>query len=117
MMPDSTVTVVAPPVAIPWYKSAVLRGLIAIVVAQLITKAQARYHINFSVFGLDTNSIVDWVMNSISGLAVAYAVHGRVTKANPQITSTQTKADAINEVTTKVTITDPTAVKSQGEQS
>lgn len=70
---------------IPWYKSAVLRGLLVIVVTQGIARAQALWKIDVTVFGLDVNSIVSWLMDLISAGAAAYAAHGRIIKPTPPI--------------------------------
>lgn len=91
-------------VALPWYKSRILRGLLTIVVTQLIAKITAQYHINFAILGLDINSIVEWLMNLISAGAVAYATHARVAPSvpiPPVITLTKASADAKNQEPTK----------------
>lgn len=82
--------------AIPWYKSAVLRGLLIAVSTQVIDKVQAHYHMNLSIFGLDAQDIADWVLDVISAAAAAYAVHGRVSKPAPTVTLTKAAADAVN---------------------
>jgi hypothetical protein len=82
--------------AIPWYRSHILQGILTVVVTQLIAKITALWHINFALFGLDVNSIVEWLMNIISAAAVAYATHARATKPIPPITFTQTGADKAN---------------------
>lgn len=85
------------PVAIPWYKSAVLKGILIAVITQLIDKIQIHYHMNLSLFGLNPQDIADWAMDAISAAAMGYAVHGRVTKPAPVVTLTKAKAEAINE--------------------
>jgi hypothetical protein len=84
------------PVAIPWYKSAVLRGILIAVLTQVLDKIQIRYHMNLSLFGLNAQDIADWVMDGISGAAITYAAHARVVKPSPVVTTTKAKADAIN---------------------
>jgi hypothetical protein len=84
------------PVAIPWYKSAVLRGILIAVLTQVLDKVQIRYHMNLSVFGLNAQDVADWAMDAITAAAVGYAAHGRVTKPSPVVTLTKAKADTIN---------------------
>jgi len=84
------------PVAIPWYKSAVLKGIIIAVLTQVLDKIQIRYHMNLSVFGLDAQVIADWAMDAISAAAMGYAAHARVVKPSPVVTLTKAKADAVN---------------------
>ncbi len=84
-----------PPAAMPWYKSTVLRGVLTIVVTQIVSHAQAQYHFDTQLLGLGVNDIVSWVMDLIS--ALAYMTHGRVTqKSAPTITASQSTADQIN---------------------
>ena len=86
-----------PPAAMPWYRSTVLRGVLTILVTQILSKVQAQYHIDSSVLGLNVTDMVSWLMDLISAGALAYMTHGRVTqKATPTITGTQSGADAIN---------------------
>lgn len=94
IMPDPITN--AAPVAIPWYKSHILQGILTVVVTQLIAKVTSLYHIDFAVLGLDVNSIVEWLMNIISAAAVAYATHARVTKPIPLVTLTKIGADKVN---------------------
>lgn len=78
------------PTAIPWYKSAVLRGLIVIVITQTLT----HFKLVSQFTSTDIGSFVDGLLSVISYLAAAYAAYSRVSKPNPTITSTQAKADA-----------------------
>lgn len=84
------------PAAIPWYRSAVLRGILTIIVTQLISRITAQYHIDASLFGLNIADVVNWLMDAISAGAAAYAVHGRVAKPVPPVTLTKTDADKAN---------------------
>jgi hypothetical protein len=84
------------PAAIPWYKSAVLRGILVAVVTQIIGKVQAKYHIDVTTFGLNINDLVGWLMDLISAAAAAYAFHGRLVKPLPDITLTKAAAVAVN---------------------
>lgn len=85
------------PVAIPWYKSTVLRGILTIIVTQIVGKLQTQYHFDTTVAGLGVNDIVSWVMDGISAGALAYMTHGRVTqRAAPAIVGTKSTADQIN---------------------
>ena len=84
------------PDSIPWYKSAVLRGILIAVASQIIDKVQKQYHMDLSVFGLNPQSIADAALDLISAAAAAYAIHGRVAKPNPPVTLTKAGADAAN---------------------
>lgn len=84
------------PAAIPWYKSTVLRGVLTIVVTQIVNYLQGHFHIDAQVLGLSVNDVVGWMMDVISAGALAYMTHGRITqKAAPAITATQSKADQV----------------------
>jgi hypothetical protein len=87
-------TPVAP--AIPWYKSPVLQGLVAIVISQAIAKAQAKWGLNLSAYGIDASGATQWTMNLISVAAVAYATHSHVTSPPAIVTLTKARADTIN---------------------
>ena len=82
--------------AIPWYKSAILRGILIAVVTQVIDKVQIHYHMNLSVFGLNAQNVADWAMDAISAAAVGYAMHGRIAKPVPPVTLTKAAAEAAN---------------------
>lgn len=85
-----------PPVAAPWYKSAVFRGILLILVTQAIARLHKGLGIDVSAFGLDANSIVDWLLDIASMAGGYYALHARVAKPLPQITLTQKAANAVN---------------------
>lgn len=76
---------------IPFYRSAVLRGLLAAVFSQVLARVAAQYHINFALFGVDANSLASWTLDAISGIAIYYAAHARVTKPLPPVTFTKPK--------------------------
>lgn len=102
-MTDATV-----PAAIPWYKSTVLRGILTIVVTQVIGRVQSEYHIDTEVLGLGVNEIVTWLMNMLSAAALAYIAHARVTqKTAPAVTATQSQADKVNTSPGASNATDP----------
>lgn len=82
--------------AIPWYRSRILQGLLTILVTQVAAKVAAQFHINFALFGLDVNSIVQWLMDLSSAGALAYATHARTTKPVPPVTLTKAEATAVN---------------------
>lgn len=85
------------PAAIPWYNSVVLRGIVTIVVTQIVSRLQQQYHIDTTVLGFGVNDIVSWIMDVISAGALAYMTHGRVVqKSSPVITASQSAADIIN---------------------
>src|SRR5665213_2661735 len=84
------------PVAAPWYKSAVFRGILLILVTQAIAKAHQLFGIDVSAFGIDANSAADWLLEIASAAAAAYALHGRASKPLPQLTLTKKAADAVN---------------------
>lgn len=85
------------PVAIPWYKSDIMRGIVTGVVAQLIAKLQAKFHLDLAAWGLSDGTIVTIVMDGITALAIAYTARARLTqKSAPSITLTAKKAETIN---------------------
>jgi hypothetical protein len=87
------------PAAIPWYRAAVLQSLLVIVFTQVLARVAAHFHIDvaaLSALGIDPNALTQWTLDGISALAIAYAAHGRISKPLPAITTTPTKADAIN---------------------
>lgn len=86
-----------PPAAMPWYKSSILRGVLTIIVTQVINHAQAQYHFDTQLLGFGVNDVVALIMDMISAGALAYMTHGRVTqKSAPMITVTQATATQIN---------------------
>jgi len=87
-------------VALPWYKSRILQGLLTIVVSQLVARAQAQFHIDF--MGMSVTDIVNWLMDAISAGGVYWATHARVASTvpiPPVVTLTKTQADQINATT------------------
>lgn len=86
----------SPPTAIPWYKADVIRGLLAILVSQLMARIAAQYHINFALFGLNADVVVQWIMDGLSTVALGYTAHARAAKPLPQLTLTQTSANKAN---------------------
>ena len=46
------------PAAMPWYRSTVFRGILTIIVTQLVGKAQAQYHLDTAVLGISVTDIV-----------------------------------------------------------
>jgi hypothetical protein len=97
--------------AIPWYKSRILQGLLTIVVTQIVAKVQSQWHVDF--MGISVTDIVSWLMNIISAGAVYWATHARVAPTvpiPPVVTGTQAQADVINSQGTsnaKATASDP----------
>ena len=49
------------PVAIPWYKSKILQGVVTGIVAQLISRLQSQYHLDLTVYGLTANDLVSGI--------------------------------------------------------
>ena len=85
------------PVAIPWYKSKILQGILTGIVAQIVARLQSVYHIDITVWGLDVPSLVQWLMDLITAGAIAYTTHARVTqKSAPAVVATKKQADDIN---------------------
>lgn len=79
--------------AIPWYQSRILQGLLTIVVSQVISRVQARYHVDF--MGMSVTDIVGWIMDAISAAGVYWATHARVAPSVPiPAVITLTKAQA-----------------------
>lgn len=91
----------AAPMAAPWYKSAVFKGLITILSAlavKILTQVLKKYQIDLDLglIGVSADTLADWLMDAVIPAAVAYAAHGRVSKPLPQITLTKSAAEAIN---------------------
>jgi hypothetical protein len=89
------------PVAIPWYKSAVLRGLVTIasaLIIKVLTAVLKKYQLDLDLGFIDVtaDTLTDWIMDGVIPAAIGYAVHGRVTKPSPVVTLTKAKADTIN---------------------
>lgn len=76
------------PVATPWYKSQVLRGVAVVVVTRIL----ARFHIEIP--GVGAGDVVDTLLDLASLAGAAYAAYGRVSSPNLPIVATQAKADA-----------------------
>jgi hypothetical protein len=88
---------------IPWYKSAILKGILVAVSGQVIKAVTDHYHIQsdtLAALGIDPNGLADWIMNILSSAAAAYAVHARVAKPVPPVTLTKAAADAANSAPT-----------------
>jgi len=87
--PDPT-----PPTAIPWYQSKVIQGVAVSVLSQILARTKFA-----SLFTSDNvTAIVGYVFDGISAAALWYSTHARVTqKSAPQVVSSQTKADVINQ--------------------
>ena len=83
-MADQTPT----PVATPWYKSNVLRGVALVVVTRIL----ARFHIQIP--GVDAGEIVDTLMDLGTLAGAALAAYARVKSPNLPIVASQAKADA-----------------------
>lgn len=81
------------PVAIPWYQSKVIQGLIV----TLATQAIADFHLGAKLTADEIGSYVDTTFQIISVIAVAWSGYHRVTKPNPTVVSSQVKANAINQ--------------------
>jgi hypothetical protein len=86
-----------PPAAAPWYRSAVLQGILVAVIAQGLLRLKTQFGVDLSIYGLDANGLANWAMDIVSALALSYATRARLTqKAAPQITLTKAKADSLN---------------------
>lgn len=84
---------------IPWYRSAILKGILVAVFGQVLKGVADHYHIKsdtLAALGIDPNGLADWAMNIISSAAAAYAVHARVAKPVPAVALTKAAADAAN---------------------
>lgn len=103
--PNVSEVIAAP--AVPWYQSPVIRAFVTVLVTQLVAAAARKWKFDISAYGLDVNSLVEWVMNAIALGAVTWGVHARATTSRAPITLTQAKADAINATTTVIITKDP----------
>lgn len=81
---------VSAPAPIPWYRSAVLQGLLVAAATQVLLKIKNQYNIDLSVYGIDASSLASWVLNIISAAALTYAAHGRIAKPLPPVTFRKT---------------------------
>lgn len=90
-------TPIDPTVVIPWYKSAILKGVVVLLCTQIIDRLQKQYHIDFTVFGITPNDAADWILEYVvTPAAGLYIVHARVTKVSPPVTLTKAAAVAAN---------------------
>ena len=79
--------------AIPWYKSAIVKGL----VVTAITIILKHYHLTNVISSDDIAAYADDLLTLIAGAGLVWAAHGRATqKSAPKITLTKSKADTIN---------------------
>lgn len=87
------------PAAIPWYKTAVIRGILVAVFTQLLAGVARKFHMDIgalAAIGLDANTLTEIALDGIGAAAAAYALHGRVVKPLPAVTLTKKQADAAN---------------------
>ena len=73
------------PDSIPWYKSAVLRGILIATVSQVLLRIKTKFNLDLSAYGVDANSATELLLEAISAASLAYAAHGRIAKPNPPI--------------------------------
>lgn len=88
-----------PDIAVAWYRSRILQGLLTVLVTQMISRVQAQYHLDLAVMGFGVNDIVSWLMDLISAAALTYAAHARVAPSvpiPPVVTLTKSEADKVN---------------------
>lgn len=86
------------PVAIPWYKSKILQGVVTGIVAQVISRLQNQYHIDLTVYGVTANDLVSGIMDLITVAAIGWTTRARVTQTTaPQIVASKSTADSINQ--------------------
>lgn len=86
------------PVAVPFYKSRILQGILTIVITQLVARIQSRYHVDF--MGISVTDIVNWVMDALSTAGAYWAAHARVASdvpIPPVVTLTKANAQEIND--------------------
>lgn len=87
------------PAAIPWYKSGVFRGFLVAAFSQVIARVASKYHLDVSALaaaGVNPDVLAQIVLDGISTMAGAYALHARATKPMAAIVLTKKRADAIN---------------------
>lgn len=87
------------PAAVPWYKTAVIRGILIAAFTQIIAGIARKLHMDvaaLAAFGLDANTLTEIALDGISTAAAAYAIHGRVVKPLPAVTLTKKQADVEN---------------------
>ena len=86
-------------IALPWYKSRIIQGLLTVFVTQVVKHVTDHYHIDLTVWGTAVPDIVNGTMDGIGFVALAWAGHARVSPKVPipnVVTLTQNKADNIN---------------------
>lgn len=71
------------PVTINWYDSKIIRRLALSIVVQLL----AAFHLSKYVAGVDLSVLVDDLLEAAGIAYAAWAVHARVTKLVPPITT------------------------------
>lgn len=97
-VPTTQTDVPVPVAAVPWYQSKIIRGIVAGAIAQIISRVQAKWHVDIAVFGLSVTDIVSGAMDGITAIAVAYTARARINQtATPAVVLTKTQADTINE--------------------
>jgi hypothetical protein len=87
------------PVAIPWYRSRIMQGLLTVLVTQLIKHVQGHYNVDISVWGSAVPDIVNGTMDGVGLAALAWAGHARVAPRVPipqVVTLTKAGADHVN---------------------
>jgi hypothetical protein len=100
-----------PVVAIPWYKSRIIQGVLTIVVTQVVKRVQAKYNVDVTVWGTAVPDVVGAAMDGLSSAAAWWAVHARSSPKvpiPPVVTLTQAGADQVN-TAAGVTPKDPSA--------
>lgn len=92
-----------PQVALPWYRSRIMQGLLTILATQLVKHVQAHYALDISVaWGSAVPDIVNGAMDGIGALALGWAAHARVSPKvpiPPVMTLTKGAADELNAAT------------------
>jgi hypothetical protein len=85
-------------IAMPFWHSQVLQGILAAALGQIFAAIKAKYHIDVpSLFGITADSAALWLLNAASAAALFYAAHGRITqKTAPVLTISRTQAAALN---------------------
>jgi hypothetical protein len=93
------VTDQSPDIAMPWYRSRILQGILTVAVTQLVKHVAAHYDIDMTVWGTAVPDIVNGAMDGMSAIALAWAAHARISPTvpiPPVITGTKGAADKIN---------------------
>lgn len=70
---------------IPWYHSAVLRGILIATVSQLLLRVKTKFNVDLSLYGVDANGATELLLDAMTAAALAYSAHGRIAKPNPPI--------------------------------